>query len=313
MSRQWRLPQFFRTPPSAAFRKNVREKMSISLERVKTEDFLELHGLLYVPKQKTDTVVLHCHGMAGNFYENRFVNITGLKLVSEGIAFCAMNNRGHDFIADFIVEKDGKIEYKRIGEVYERIEDSVKDIAAWVDFLKAKGFTKIILMGHSLGAVKAVLYASEHQQRLSGLILASPPDMLCLARNEKDFSKKIKEAKELVASKQENVLLKETVFESYPISAGTYLNLFGDDSAADVFSISSEKEPKKLKSVSVPLLILFGENDDCFNYNSEGITKFFKTHAPDAKFIILSNANHTYLNEEKTFAKTVAEFVKEVK
>lgn len=285
--------------------------MSLSLERVKTEDFLELQGLPYIPEKKTDIVVLHCHGMAGNFYENRFVNVTGLKLISEGIAFCAMNNRGHDFIADFIVEKNGKIEYRRIGEVYERIEDSVKDIAAWVNFLKAKGFTKLILMGHSLGAVKAVLYASEHQHQLSGLILASPPDMLGLARNEKDFGKKIKEAKELVDSKQENTLLKETVFDSYPISAGTYLNLFGDDSAANVFSIKSGKESEKLKAISIPLLIIFGEKDECFDYNPEGITKFFRKQSPDATFTILPNANHIYLNEENAFAKKVVEFVKE--
>ena len=166
-----------------------------TLERVKTKDGLELQGLLYVPENKPRIVVLHCHGMAGNFYENRFVNVTGLKLASCGIAFCAMNNRGHDFISDFIVEKNGKIEHERVGEVNERVEDAVKDIAAWIGFLKQKGFSKLVLMGHSLGAVKAVLYAKGFQNELNGLILASPPDMHGLAKAEKDFEDKMKKAK----------------------------------------------------------------------------------------------------------------------
>ena len=279
-----------------------------TLERVKTEDGFELQGLLYMPENEAKIVVLHCHGMAGNFYENRFVNITGLKLASQGIAFCAMNSRGHDFISDFIVEKDGKIEYKRVGEFYERVEDAVKDIAAWIDFLMQKGFSKIILMGHSLGAVKAVLYTKDHQQELSGLILASPPDMYGLAKAEKDFEQILKEAKELVGKGKEKTLLSGKVYDWYPISAGTYLNLCTEGSPADIFSIESGREAKALLELKLPRLLIFGEKDDCYDYNPKSILNFFKKYLKDAKIEILPKANHVYLNEEEVFARTVLQF-----
>ncbi len=282
------------------------------LERIKTEDGFELQGLLYVPETKTSTVVLHCHGMAGNFYENRFVDVTGRKLVSRGIAFCAMNNRGHDFISDFIVEKGGKTGHKRVGEVYERVEDATKDIAAWIRFLKNKGFSKIILMGHSLGAVKAVLYAKDHQNALSALILASPPDMYGLAKAEKDFELKMQEAKALVTKGQESKILSAIVFDWYPISAGTYLNLCSKGGSADVFSIKSDKQPKELLRLKLPILVVFGEKDDCYDYNPENIRRFFKANLKAAKIKILSRADHVYLNEEAAFAQTVLTFAETV-
>lgn len=280
------------------------------IHRVKTEDGVELQGMLYTPQKKVDCVVLHCHGMAGNFYENRFVNVVGVKLVAEGIAFCAMNNRGHDFIADFLVEKSGKIECKRIGQVYERIEDSVKDIVAWINYLKNQGYNKVILMGHSLGAVKAVLYAKKYQDTLSGLVLASPPDMLGLAKAENDFNQKMEEAKELVLAGKDDELLNGRVFDNYPISAGTFLNFFSEGSEADVFPIKVGRKSEQLSKVKLPMFVIFGEKDNCFEYDPKGITAFFKKNTPTAKMAVIPRANHVYLGEEHAFAQEVCGFVK---
>ena len=40
--------------------------------RFQAEDGLWLQGLFYEPDQKATQVVLHIHGMGGNFYENKF-------------------------------------------------------------------------------------------------------------------------------------------------------------------------------------------------------------------------------------------------
>ena len=44
------------------------------LIKLKTEDNIELTGLLYKPKEETKKIVVHVHGFAGNFYENSFVD-----------------------------------------------------------------------------------------------------------------------------------------------------------------------------------------------------------------------------------------------
>ncbi len=279
------------------------------IQRVRTNDGLELHGLIY-KGPKTQSVVLHCHGMAGNFYENRFVDIVGTRLVSEGIDFCAMNNRGHDFIADFIVEKSDKLEYARIGQVYERIEDSIKDIAAWVDHLKDQGYTRIILMGHSLGAVKAVLYAHVHQAKLSGLILASPPDMMGLAKKERDFAKKMEQAVLLVKSSKEKQLIDGQVFDNYPISAGSFVNFFSEGSKTDMFPIKEGKVSQELRSITLPMTVVFGEKDHCFDYDPTEIISFFKKHVPHAKLTVIPTADHVYLGAEKCLAQELCDFAK---
>lgn len=71
--------------------------MRTSFCRIYIKDGLELHGLLYKPDKKTNKVVAHVHSMAGNFYENKFLDNLAKILTSNGIAFCPFNNRssGH--------------------------------------------------------------------------------------------------------------------------------------------------------------------------------------------------------------------------
>lgn len=41
--------------------------------RTRTPDNLILQGLLSEPAKKSDSVILHIHGMSGNFWENSFI------------------------------------------------------------------------------------------------------------------------------------------------------------------------------------------------------------------------------------------------
>ena len=90
--------------------------------RSTTSDNLILQGLLSEPDILTGNLILHVHGMAGNFYENRFVDAMTKVYTEKGYSFLSINTRGHDFIADFSVAGD-KEEYKRIGNFREVFED----------------------------------------------------------------------------------------------------------------------------------------------------------------------------------------------
>ena len=48
--------------------------MKTSLHRITTSDGIELVGLLYEPEVATKKILVHVHGMAGNFYENKFLD-----------------------------------------------------------------------------------------------------------------------------------------------------------------------------------------------------------------------------------------------
>src|SRR3989344_860743 len=111
--------------------------MKTEFLRTTTEDKLILQGIIYSPDQPTNKEILHIHGMAGNFYENRFLDAMAKTLTDNGWAFLAPNTRGHDFIADFPVEGD-KEEFKRVGNVFEKFEECVLDIKCWMDFAEKR-------------------------------------------------------------------------------------------------------------------------------------------------------------------------------
>ena len=46
--------------------------MKQELVRINSMDEIEQPGILYIPDKTTDKIVIHVHGLNGNFYENRF-------------------------------------------------------------------------------------------------------------------------------------------------------------------------------------------------------------------------------------------------
>src|SRR3989344_6045605 len=70
--------------------------MNYPIVKVTTQDGYTFHGLFSEPKQKGQTIVIHFHGSAGNFYFNGFYPYL-IKLSNElNIAFLSTNSRGSD-------------------------------------------------------------------------------------------------------------------------------------------------------------------------------------------------------------------------
>ena len=52
--------------------------MKQELVRINSIDEIEQPGILYTPNEDTDKIAIHVHGLNGNFYENRFLDIDGV-------------------------------------------------------------------------------------------------------------------------------------------------------------------------------------------------------------------------------------------
>lgn len=61
--------------------------MNEKLVRIKSVDGIEMPGILYTPKDYTDGICIHVHGMNGNFYENRFVDVLADTYAENGYSF----------------------------------------------------------------------------------------------------------------------------------------------------------------------------------------------------------------------------------
>jgi pimeloyl-ACP methyl ester carboxylesterase len=155
--------------------------MHVELVRTLTRDHLRLDGALLAPSRQLPqpppdkppiTAAILLHGVAGNFYTSSTFDAVTPKLQAAGLAVLSVNTRGHDSVFGASL---GSVRC-RLGAAYETVDDCRHDIAGWIDLLLTRGHTRIVLIGHSLGAIKA-LYAQAHEQypQIAAVIAASAP------------------------------------------------------------------------------------------------------------------------------------------
>ncbi len=139
---------------------------------VTTQDGVPLGGAYLAPSvdRRLTAVSAVCffHGDGGHFYRKLYLEL-GARLASHGIAFLAANRRGHDIVSNGA--PDGPL----AGYAHESVDDSRLDYAAWLDLLKERGHSNVVIGGHSGGAVRAVYAQSkERYPGVSGVIAVSP-------------------------------------------------------------------------------------------------------------------------------------------
>ncbi len=305
-----------RTPPNTF---GILDSMKTTFHRIYTDDGIELHGLLHEPDQQTDTVLVHVHGMGGNFYENKFLDFLAKELTDSGIAFCVFNNRGCELIKDtYKIVEDKEPEMVRVGTAYEIFEESIFDISRFIQFVEDEGFRTVHLSGHSLGCPKTAYYISETQDtRISSLLLLSPSDMLGLVRSQPEqFKKLIAEAKNLVAEGKGREFLSEWVWGEYPTSAATYLSLFADGAKDAIFNFyDSEDKLEVLNNIKIPTYAVMGRKDDALVVSIEETFSRMQealANSSKVKTEILGDANHGYRGHEQELAYAVTSWLKEI-
>lgn len=290
--------------------------MKTTFLRETTEDSLMLQGQLYEPDTPTKKLVLHVHGMAGNFYENEFLDAMFKTFTNNGWAFLAPNTRGHDLIADIPISGDEE-KFKRIGNSREIFEECLLDIKCWMDFAENRGFSEIVLQGHSLGSVKAVYYlAKTHDKRISKLVLASPPDMVGLAEAEaeSDHQENLELSRKMVEKNKGDDFLPKLLWNWYWLSAKTYINFGERDGPIDVFNTYDKEKSSILSEINIPTLAFFGEKDDAAILPLKEALEVIRSKAKNcSKFEtkIVDGASHGYFAREQQAADLILNWINE--
>lgn len=283
--------------------------------RVLTEDGLELQGLFVTPEGgPADATLLHTHGLDGNFYENRFIDHVASACVEAGLNFITFNNRGHDYISDFIVDAPGAegFSYTQIGGIYELFEESVLDMAAWVEFARSRGGKRIVIEGHSHGALKAAYYMSEGDVRgVGGLVLLSPSDDFGKQRNAlgEGFDAALALAEGLVKEGRGLELMPPDLFH-YPISAQSYRDIYRPGSPLALFNVSrtDRSDFPELASIKVPVLMMVGSVEEAFLGDPGEFLEAAEQLLPNAvsfEGAVLEGAPHNYLGSDEEVGRTI--------
>ncbi|TSC77906.1 MAG: Uncharacterized protein G01um101424_40 [Parcubacteria group bacterium Gr01-1014_24] len=287
-----------------------------SLVKTVTSDGLELAG--FWVDAKSDVAVFHSHGTAGDFYTHKFIEVEGEKLAQEGISFLTANNRGHDVYADIRKHKKGRVEWTQIGGGFEKFEDCLLDIEAWINFLIKNGVKKIILQGHSLS--QKILYYQyvKKNPKVIGQIHLSPQNddgLMYYSLGEKKYREVNKKIRQMIKEGKGNKILPKNLSPvSYVTSAQMYSGYLTDYGAGTLtpYHNPQSKNWQVLEKTKSPLLFIFGSKDIYMKPSPEIAAKLIEEKTKSAKSIrvkIIKGATHGYIGHEKELVKIITDWV----
>lgn len=292
--------------------------MKGELVKTITSDGLELTGF-FIDK-KSDVVVFHSHGTAGDFYTHKFIEIEGEKLASPGISFLSANNRGHDVYADIRKHKKGKVEWTQIGGGFERFEDCQIDIKAWLDYLTKRGAKKVVLQGHSLSQKGLYYQYKKRDKRVVGQIHLSPQNdagIMYYALGKKKYEEINKKIEAMVKARRgSETLAKELSPVSYQTSALMYYGYLTEKGAGTLTPYHNPSSPnwKVISQVREPMLVIFGSEDVYMKPSVEAATRLIREktkNTPNTSIKIIKGARHSYVGYENELTTIIYSWVKE--
>jgi hypothetical protein len=273
--------------------------MLVDLVQVETRDSMRLHGALELPPEHSFggstspgplDAWLCIHGTGSNFYSaSTLAGLTG-KLLNAGAAVLRANTRGHDLVSTGPSAGGRWVQ----GAAFERVDESPLDLRAWVDFLAGRGFRRIGLLGHSLGAVKAIFtLAGDDPPQVVALVAVSPPRLshawFCASARADGFRQTLARAEELVAAGREDELMLIDFPLKYYVSAGGFVDRYGPRERYDIVRL--------LDRVSVPTLVTYGSSEVQGNLAFRGMPEDVgKTSnaANRLQVAVIAGADHIY-------------------
>jgi len=287
--------------------------MKQELVRINSIDNIEQPGILYSPNNDTNKIVIHVHGLNGNFYENRFLDTIAKSYTDNNYAFLTFNNRGRDFITELFKGDDFTI----IGGSLERFKDCILDIDGIVNWVKNKGYNEIILEGHSYGCNK-VLYYYNHKKsdNIKKIVLLAPCDIPSEGKkflSKEEYDKAKSDSTRLVQEGKESDLIDFSVMANGKIAAGTYYYDFlpGGENDFIRYVDGANGKSEILNSIDIPTLIIFGDVDECvLTQPIEIVKEYLTNNINDCNIQIIEGADHSYAGRYEDLGKVIKENMK---
>lgn len=267
--------------------------MLVDLVQVTTRDGVRLDGMLQTSTATKawplDGLCL-IHGTGGNFYGSTLFDAIGSHCLERGCAVLRVNTRGHDGISNAVTTRGGR----RLGAAYEIVDDCRHDLTAWIDFLKERAGPRVGLVGHSLGAVKAI-YALAHEASMDVVcaVAVSPPRLsyswFCQSPEGATFLEAYQQAEQLVQGGRPNALIEVQLPLPFAITAAGYIEKYGPDERYNYLTL--------LKLVRCPLLITFGAIEVAGNMAFRGAADaVVEMRRANVSVATIPDADHFYAN-----------------
>lgn len=270
--------------------------MIVDLVQLQAGDGVRLAGALQVPPEGTSPqlgidAVLCLHGTGGNFYSSPLFAALAPRLLRSGAAVLTANTRGHDLVSS---SGGGR---SLQGAAYEMVDQCGLDSAAWIGWLVQRGYGRIALMGHSLGAIKAIYSLSHDDDRELGavvcLLAISPPRLayshFCQGPRAAEFQAELAEAETHVREGRGETLMSVRFPLPYLVTAAGYVDKYGPAERYNLLKFASR--------VPCPALYTFGSLEVQQNAAFQGLPDQLEAQAAQGarlQVAVITGGDHFY-------------------
>lgn len=275
--------------------------MLVDLVRTTCRDGVRLDGALIPAAENTAhsaraaiavDAVLCLHGVGSNFYSSGLFEKIGPALAARGVPVLLANTRGHDWY--FVQWIGGNVQ--QFGAAFEVVDECREDVRAWLEFLRGRGLVRVVLAGHSLGAIKAI-HALGHEPDLrpAGLVALSPPRLsyahfMASPDVSPEFLGSIRTAEKMVSEGRGQELFWARHPFNAQISAASYLDKYGPQERYNVYRL--------LDRLPCPALFVYGGKEiDGGGVPFAGVLEIVRAARPLAGSIdveIVPEGDHVY-------------------
>jgi pimeloyl-ACP methyl ester carboxylesterase len=272
----------------------------MQLVSVTTSDYLRLHGCYLssaaVPrvsaaKGLVDAAIL-VHGIGGNFYSSRLLWHFSRVLLDLGVSVVLINTRGHDMVN--LSTWGGRA--RSVGAAFENVDHCRYDLAAWTNFLHTQGHERILWLGHSLGAIKA-LYAAAYDPHpaIQSIVALSPTRLSYQRMRNSPSGDKLMETLQLcqqsIAEGRGELPLEVHFPVTTWMTPNAYLDKYGPAEKYNWF--------KFVDQIQVPFRMFFGEKELQSHPAFEGLGDELQRYSwqqPETErgYEIVPSADHFY-------------------
>jgi pimeloyl-ACP methyl ester carboxylesterase len=284
----------------------------VDLVQVNATDGVRLDGALQRPEVSAapgslaDAIVL-IHGTGSNFYASRLLEWLSARFLKSGLAVVRANTRGHDGLSHAITIRG----QRRLGAAYETFSECHHDVTAWVEFLVSRGYGRVGLLGHSLGASKSIFtLACYPHPAVSCVAAVSPPRLshsfFRQSRRSAEFLDTYARAEALVASGEPATLLDVKFPFPHVVSAAGYVDKYGPEESCDFLSY--------LPDVRCPALFTFGQLELDREVAFQGLPEAIAQSAPAAferRIVTIPGADHSYTGAYEALGTEIAAWLQD--
>lgn len=281
-------------------------------------DKVSLEGFISEPSSRRKGIVVHIHGLTGNFHRTTLFWELANLYNRNGYALFSINTRGANIIQRLPKKKGKKTEKFLAGTAFERFEHCAYDIEGAVRYCRKQGYRNIILQGHSTGCQKAVYYQAKRKDgRIKALVLLAPGDDLNIQKQilGRKFDRAIEVARRLAKRKE----LPRTImpYEYYPgiIGADRFLS-FSDENRteAKIFDYHSGRF-SLFRRIKTPIATFFGDQEE---YSTMPIEKYLfmlekASNSREFRPYLIKGGNHGFFGKEKELGETVVNWLNSLK